>query len=168
MSGLKPTTGKVSKSGKTASKGQGKSGTGKDGKSGGEISSKRHNQILSAVDQSPYLHFGVPGVASGLDRRGSNVNGGKSKGTGNKRNAGEKGNHHNILIESKKDVPVTTTAASKPSVAARHNGNNGKDAISTVINQNVKAFSERESNVSARYRFHTFQNSATMTKTGMN
>ena len=165
MSGLKPTTGKVSKSGKTASKGQGKSGAGKDGKSGGEISSKRHNQILSVVDQSPYLHFGVPGVASGLDRRGSNVNGGKSKGTGNKRNAVEKGNHHNILLESKKDVPVTTTAATKPSAAAR---NNGKDVISTVINQNVKAFSERESNVSARYRFHTFQNSAAMTKTGLN
>ena len=66
---------------------------------------------------------------------------------------------------------MTTTAATKPSVAGRHNGNNGnngKDAISTVINQNVKAFSERESNVSARYRFHTFQNSAAMTKTGLN
>ena len=107
----------------------------------------------------------MPGAA--LDRRGSNVNGGKSKGTGNKRNAAEKSNnnHHNILIDSKKDVPVNTTAATKHSAATRHSG---KEAISTVINQNVKAFSERESNVSARYRFHTFQNSATMTKTGMN
>ena len=68
---------------------------------------------------------------------------------------------------------ATTSAVTKPTATGRHTGNTGnttntgKEAISTVINQNVKAFSERESNVSARYRFHTFQNSAAITKSGL-